>query len=180
MPVIDLTGMVFGRLRVLKRAPNIGNYTAWLCRCKCGAKKAVHAHLLKNGNTQSCGCQKAEKARVTCLRRTKHGDNRRGIYVPEYKAWAEMLQRCLNENYERYLDYGGRGIKVCRRWLKYENFLADMGRKPTDAWYSLDRIDNDSGYRPSNCRWATRKQQANNRRTPVRVSGVKYKKRRTA
>ena len=84
--------------------------------------------------------------------------------TPEYKAWYSMKQRCFNLNDKKYPDYGGRGITVCDRWLNLDNFLADMGSRPT-AKHSLDRIDNDSDYSPKNCRWATKTEQENNKRT---------------
>ena len=87
-----------------------------------------------------------------------------GMYrTPEYKAWAQMKDRCFNPNHKRYSDYGGRGITVCDRWLNSKHFLADMGSRPT-AEHSLDRIDNDGNYCPDNCRWATKTEQENNKR----------------
>jgi hypothetical protein len=93
------------------------------------------------------------------LRRLRHGDT----HSPEYKSWSGLKDRCLNSAGKLFPYYGGRGISVCLRWLVYENFLADMGRKPT-AQHSLDRVNNDGNYEPENCRWATKKEQAMNRR----------------
>lgn len=97
----------------------------------------------------------------------KHGETVNGRFSKEYRAWVFMVQRCTNPERERYPRYGGRGIRVCERWMKFENFLADMGRAPSKE-HSLDRKDNDGHYEPSNCRWATRKEQAMNKSTTVR------------
>lgn len=98
----------------------------------------------------------------------QHGHCRYGMQTPEYKAWDKMIDRCMNENNTRYPSYGGRGITVCLRWFKFENFLADVGEKPEPkSEFSLDRINNDGNYEPGNVRWATRSEQASNRRRPA-------------
>jgi hypothetical protein len=136
----------------------------WLCRCDCEAKteRLVGTGSLNDGSSQSCGCAQRESA-------TKHGESGPGKRTPEYKAWGSMIARCYNPNCTGYESYGGRGITVCDRWRhSYSNFLADMGRKPNPT-HSLDRIDNDGNYEPSNCRWATNQEQIDNRRDFGRI-----------
>lgn len=123
--------------------------------CDCGSSVVVLAQNLKCGRTRSCGCNIATANRKAA---TKHGFTK----FPEYSIWRLMIQRCTNPDDPRYKDYGGRGIAVCERWLKFENFLTDMGRRPDGM--SLDRRNNDMGYEPGNCRWATSVTQANNTR----------------
>lgn len=166
---INLTGQVFGRLTVLYRVDTPGtNRFKWHCRCECGNEIATRSSSLRGGLTQSCGCYKrevnAEVMATTGLLNT-HGMTE----SVEYAAWANMKDRCGNPQHRQWPDYGGRGITVCDRWLhSFENFYQDMGPRP--AGMSIDRIDNDSGYFPENCRWATKKQQGNNRRKTHLVS----------
>lgn len=150
--VIDLDGQRFGRLVVLERMPNktIGN-TIWKCRCDCGNESIVQGGNLRGGKVQSCGCLQREAV-------TKHGMEA----TPTYNAWASMKSRCNNPQNKFYQDYGGRGIKYCPQWEKFEQFLADVGEKPEGLW--LERVDNNLGYEPSNCKWATPTEQRRNTR----------------
>lgn len=155
---IDLTGGTFGRLTVLTKAGSYsGGDVLWSCRCDCGNITVVVGYDLKNGHTKSCGCLRQYVSRI---KSTKHGFSRKNSKI--YWAWINMRSRCNNSNNAGYLWYGERGIKVCRRWNKFENFLEDMGRPPTKN-HSIDRINNDGNYCKSNCRWATRKQQDTNK-----------------
>lgn len=126
--------------------------------CECGERIIAATSQVRSGTVQSCGC--AVKIR-------SHGQCRDGNPTGSYTSWQAMKQRCFNDNHQKYADYGGRGISVCERWRdSFEAFYADMGDRPEGM--SLDRVDPDGNYEPSNCRWATQKQQMNNRRATVR------------
>lgn len=152
MRVVDLTGRQFGRLRVLGRGKSTKAGLYWTCKCSCGTVLDVFGGSLRYGKTKSCGCNMAP---------LKHGHARRGSKrTKTYNVWATMLSRCRRPNDPAYPRYGGRGISVCERWLKYENFITDMGEAPARTY--LDRRGNDGNYEPSNCNWVYPTQSARN------------------
>lgn len=162
---IDLTDKIFGMLAIIKRiGTDKWGQSRWLCMCDCGNKTIVVGSSLKRGLTQSCGCLNKEKV---IKRSTKHGHCRRGKVTGFYKSWQDMIKRCTDPNCTHYSNYGGRGIVVCKRWLKFENFLKDMGEAPLGL--TLDRMKNEKGYYKENCRWATSIEQARNRRNNLYV-----------
>lgn len=155
-PIPNMIGLVFGRLTVVamgERMPS--GAVRWQCRCECGRVSLVGTSHLKSGYTKSCGCLQRD---VTTQRLRTHGLTG----TPTYASWVCMWERCSRESNCAYAYYGGRGIRVCDRWNEFENFLADMGIRPPGT--SLDRINGDGHYEPGNCRWATRSEQALNKR----------------
>lgn len=150
----------YERLLIIEDMPSIksgGQFRKFVkCKCDCGKEIVTLLQNLKSGCTKSCGCLRSEKSRK---RMTKHNK----CDLPEYDVWRAMKQRCNNSNNKFYYLYGGRGIKICKEWDDFECFIANMGLRP-EGGYSLDRIDNDGNYEPSNCRWATSLEQAKNNR----------------
>lgn len=174
--VVDISGKKFGRLTVIRKVPrplNLKSSNArWECICDCGKIVNVISANLRNGTSSSCGCYKKE---VTSMVKRTHGQSSYNK-TSEYQAWKGMKYRCYNKKGDHYHLYGGRGIIVCDRWLNsFENFLQDMGKKPSSK-HSLDRINNNGNYEPSNCRWATDNEQRrnNSRNVFLDYNGKRY------
>lgn len=152
----DLRGYVFGRLKCVELTGRDKAGQRWLCRCECGTAKVIQRCALVSSATKSCGCYHSEVVRALGVSNETHGMTG----TPTYDCWTGMNKRCAAEWDSRY---GGRGIKVCDRWARFENFLADMGERPEGT--SIDRIDVNGNYEPANCKWSTIDEQANNKRT---------------
>ena len=158
MHLIDLTGRKFGRLTVLKREKPINKRTLWLCVCDCGKEVIVESYNLRKGHTQSCGCFQAE---ATSKANKTHGLRNTRVY----RIWNCMKNRCYQKSYHAYNHYGGRGITICDEWLHDFQAFHDwaMANGYEDS-LSIDRIDNNKGYQPDNCRWVTMAEQNKNKR----------------
>lgn len=156
----DITGFVLGRLTVLRKVDADGtSVRKWVCRCECGNEIAVYRGHLLNGSTKSCGCLRVDVGKAT----RKHF----GKGTPEYTSWQLAKDRCFNPNGIHYALYGGRGITMCAEWARdFPAFLEHVGPRPAKG-YSLDRIDMNGDYTPGNVRWATQKEQCNNKRNNV-------------
>lgn len=158
--LIDLTGMKFWRWTVVAPARKDGE-VIWWCQCECGTEKFVSGPNLRSGKTKSCGCLQKEMAR------NQHRVHRMSGH-PIYNSWGGMRDRCYNPNTKEWQHYGGRGIKVCKRWDEFKNFLADMFAT-WEPGLTLDRIDVNGNYEPSNCRWADYSTQNRNRRSRAEI-----------
>lgn len=167
----DLTGKRFNRLTVVKRADDIlrgsRKRVAWLCSCDCGNTCVVSSDLLNNGRTASCGCLKSERNRTYF---TKHNASKDRLY----RVWCDMKKRCYNRNYRQFADYGGRGIAICEEWLHnysaFREWAMQNGYNPTAKFgeCTIDRIDVNGNYEPSNCRWVSIQEQNMNKRRSVK------------
>lgn len=162
---LDLTGQRFTRLLVLKQVGTKGTFKLWRCLCDCGKTVDVTTGHLRSGDTKSCGCHKADLARKNHL---THGESDNRLY----NIWVSLKRRCEYEFGNRYHRYGGRGIQVCQEWKdSYEAFREWALDNGYNDKLSIDRIDNDKGYSPDNCRWSNAKEQARNRSTNLVVRG---------
>lgn len=162
----DLTGQTFERLYVEafagKRivAGRISYF--WTCQCVCGQRVIIRSSNLTGRATQSCGCLARD---ISSIRHTKHGKR----WSVEYRTWHGIMTRCYKQTDKHWPHYGGRGIKMCERWMSFQNFYEDMGPRPNDK-HSIDRINTDGNYEPGNCRWATAKEQGRNRRNNKKIT----------
>jgi hypothetical protein len=159
----DLTGIKFGKLLALRldsmTRTSHTTITKWWCRCECGNELAVRRNGLVSGNSKTCGCSRRDKPP-----NYRHGMSGSGTII----SWKSMIQRCTNHKHPAFRNYGARGITVCERWLLFENFLADMGHRPDG--FTLERKNNNLGYSPDNCKWATRAEQNANTRTNINLT----------
>lgn len=167
---IDITGKKYGKLTVIEfagriRQPSGKICTMWKCRCDCGNYCTIRADSLKMGCTQSCGCLKQKQDKINLKKNHRHKMSGTRLYG----IWQKMKDRCYNSNVKCYPRYGGRGIKMCYEWLKPDNFIQWSLENGYSNKLTIDRIDNNGNYEPSNCRWITNKEQCRNRRSNIMV-----------
>lgn len=158
----SMIGTRFDRLTVIGRGGRKYGQIAWACACDCGGYTIATTAHLRDGRKRSCGCIKREHVARLSAAKVTHGRT----HTVEYRIWGGIIDRCTNPRGKDWANYGGRGIAVDPRWRVFENFLADMGRRPAPT-LSVDRIDNDGPYAPGNCRWATHRVQSRNSRQNV-------------
>lgn len=159
----DISGQKFGRLTAIKQLPNDKLNVMWECVCDCGSVIKTRGTALRSGWTQSCGCYRVDQLNKKLAKHSM-------CKTPEHTAWTSMKCRCYAPKTVRYKDYGGRGITVCDRWRdSFNNFFEDMGKRPSPI-HSLDRIDVNGNYEPTNCRWATQIEQSSNTRRNVFIT----------
>lgn len=153
---LELAGQCFGRLTVISET-RVGSRRGWQCACSCGSNVEVITASLMNGKTKSCGCLVRDNVAQSNKNRASELTN-----TPTYISWKQMKQRCLNPNAPDYKNYGGRGVTICEKWIKFAGFYEDMGERPEGL--TLDRIDNNGNYNKENCKWSTRAEQNRNKR----------------
>jgi hypothetical protein len=163
-----IAGDTFGRLTLVERIAT--RPSRWRCRCLCGSEVVVRQCHLVTGHTRSCGCLSLE----TLAKRNREGATHGLSNSSEYRIWIDMIRRCEDSSVAGWIGYGARGIRVCERWKRFELFYADMGQRPS-ARHSIERRDNNGNYEPANCYWATRTEQARNKRNTryVTINGTR-------
>lgn len=159
-----LAGQQFGEWFVTNSYKRENKRTYWLCKCSCGYVSWIQYANLMSGNTKRC---KRCAAKLVGKKRATHGHTKNYRSTSEYYAWRGIKRRCLDPKCPNFNNYGGKGVKVCDRWLNFSFFIRDMGEKPTPK-HQIDRIDPFGDYTPENCRWVTPKENSRNRRKPLR------------